>query len=86
MKFMKRSEHVGRFVAISGTIIRTGMIKMLPTTKKFLCQKCKNTFAMHYSREQYNHIPKPTQCLGSTVRCDSTKFQEEVNPEGIIHD
>jgi DNA helicase MCM9 len=75
-----RSEDVGRFVAISGTVIRTGMLKMLQTSKQFICQKCKNTFTVQYSREQYNSIPKPTQCLAiQTVRCDSTKFQEDVN-------
>jgi DNA replicative helicase MCM subunit Mcm2 (Cdc46/Mcm family) len=33
--------HVGQLIAVSGTVIRTGTVKMLEYSKEYQCGKCK---------------------------------------------
>ncbi|KAJ3332367.1 DNA helicase mcm9 [Blyttiomyces sp. JEL0837] len=70
-----RSSEIGRLISFVGTVIRTGMVKMLETKKYYDCGTCKTRFAMSYDREQYNQIPKPAKC-GNIIPCDGKKFKE----------
>ncbi|KAJ2310676.1 DNA helicase mcm9 [Coemansia sp. RSA 2705] len=69
------SEDVGRLLSISGTVIRTGLVKMMETHRVFACTKCRGTFSVQAEIEQYNYIPKPTRCLvPGPDFCSSTTF------------
>ncbi|KAI9207376.1 MCM2/3/5 family-domain-containing protein [Polychytrium aggregatum] len=90
---LPRSKDVGRLVCISGTVIRTGMVKMLETLKLYECQKCGRRFTMKSDPEQYNVIPKPVRCGGLDAfnaagipYCDSLKFREVAVTTGDIPD
>ncbi|EGF76934.1 hypothetical protein BATDEDRAFT_27980 [Batrachochytrium dendrobatidis JAM81] len=68
-----RCADVGRLVFFKGTVIRTGMVKMLETCKTWTCMNgCGKTFLVKYDREQHNAIPKPTRCFAlsnTTEKC-----------------
>ncbi|KAJ3091918.1 hypothetical protein HK102_012590 [Quaeritorhiza haematococci] len=83
MTKIPRSADVGRFISMKGTVIRTGMVKMLETQRLFECTKCSHRFVVNYDREQYNMIPKPNVCPGRLdddnelgEPCPSNKFKE----------
>ena len=57
-----RSCDTNRLISVSGTVIKTGPIKMLEFKKVYICRKCKKPFEIIADREQYNMIVKPTQC------------------------
>ncbi|KAJ2744568.1 DNA helicase mcm9 [Coemansia sp. BCRC 34301] len=72
---MPGSSDVGRLLSITGTVIRTGLVKMMETHKRFSCLKCRGTFTVRAELEQYNYIPKPTKCLAPGEDfCNSTNF------------
>ena len=56
-----QSSDVGRLLAISGTVIRTTIVKMLECEREFMCSRCKCSFTMEADFEQYYAIPKPTR-------------------------
>ncbi|KAK9720086.1 DNA helicase mcm9 [Basidiobolus ranarum] len=70
------SEDIGRLLSISGTVIRTGITKMLESERQYECGKCKKVFSVQSDVEQYNTVPKPLKCLAPSegVLCNSTKF------------
>src|SRR3989338_5568317 len=57
-----RSCDANRLISVSGTVIKTGPIKMLEYKKIFVCRKCKKSFDIVADSEQFNSIMKPTQC------------------------
>ncbi|EFC43100.1 predicted protein, partial [Naegleria gruberi] len=57
-----RSCDANRLISVSGTVIKTGPIKMLEYKKIYICKKCKKSFDIVADREQFNSITKPTQC------------------------
>ncbi|KAJ2751682.1 DNA helicase mcm9, partial [Coemansia pectinata] len=72
---MPGSGDVGRLLTISGTVIRTGMVKMMETQKRYACLKCRGTFVVRAELEQYNYIPKPVRCLAPGEDfCNSNSF------------
>ncbi|KAJ1958489.1 DNA helicase mcm9 [Linderina pennispora] len=69
------SEDIGKLVSISGTVIRTGVVKMMETQRLYVCGKCRGSFMMPAEVEQYNYIPKPTRCMVPNEEfCNSTNF------------
>ncbi|KAJ2449202.1 DNA helicase mcm9 [Coemansia sp. RSA 2336] len=69
------SDDVGRLLCISGTVIRTGLVKMMETHRTYACTKCRGTFSVGAEIEQYNYIPKPVRCLAPGPDfCNSTTF------------
>ncbi|KAJ2871960.1 DNA helicase mcm9 [Coemansia aciculifera] len=72
---MPGSGDVGRLLTISGTVIRTGMVKMMETQKRYACLKCRGTFVVRAELEQYNYIPKPVRCFAPGEDfCNSNSF------------
>jgi DNA helicase MCM9 len=72
-----RTEDNGKLIAFAGTVVRTGMMKMVETQKVFNCAKCNAIVTKLYDRTQYNIVEKPTSCPGdSQESCNSTKFVE----------
>ncbi|KAJ1963481.1 DNA helicase mcm9, partial [Dispira parvispora] len=69
------SENVGPLVAFAGTVIRTGLVKVVETQKHFTCSTCKGVFAIHADIEQYNAMSKPIHCMAENSEpCKGTKF------------
>ncbi|KAI8842641.1 MCM2/3/5 family-domain-containing protein [Chytriomyces cf. hyalinus JEL632] len=80
-----RSMHVGKLVNMVGTVIRTGMVKMMDTRRVFQCLTCKGRFTVPVEREIGYQVTKPTKCQvkvdvgGGVVEpsdCDGKKFKE----------
>jgi DNA helicase MCM9 len=57
-----RSTDVGRYLSIAGTVIRTGVVKMLESEREYECQKCKHRFRVMSELENNNTITLPKQC------------------------
>ncbi|KAG0017954.1 DNA helicase mcm9 [Podila clonocystis] len=53
----------GSFLSITATVIRTGKVKMVESSKEVFCPTCKKTFEASADVEQYNQIVTPTKCL-----------------------
>ncbi|KAJ2384724.1 DNA helicase mcm9 [Coemansia sp. RSA 2603] len=70
------SLEAGRLVSFSGTVIRSGAVKMLETHRTFECGTCRGRFRVLAEIEQYGYIPKPTRCMveGGEAPCKSTVF------------
>ncbi|KAJ3377765.1 DNA helicase mcm9 [Lobulomyces angularis] len=79
---------IGKFISFKGTVVRTGMVKMLETRKLYECGKCSTLVSQSYDREQYNSIPKPIICTAGSAPgaepCDSTKFKMIATDAGDI--
>ncbi|KAJ3128201.1 DNA helicase mcm9 [Nowakowskiella sp. JEL0407] len=79
------SVDTGKLISLKGTVIRTGLNKLVDYQRRYECPKCKMRFVVEYDREQYNEIPKPIRCEGYTENsepCTSTKFKEIVAEQG----
>ena len=72
-----RSFDVGGLVQIPGTVVRTGMVKMLELSREYECCRCGHTFFVAADMEQGNILEAPTLCpmVGNPDKpCKSTKF------------
>ncbi|KAG0335341.1 protein phosphatase 2A regulatory subunit cdc55 [Podila horticola] len=76
----------GSFLSITATVIRTGKVKMVESSKEVFCPTCKKTFEASADVEQYNQIVTPTKCLaeGNSRPCMGTKFQTLDTPPGQL--
>ncbi|KJE96086.1 mini-chromosome maintenance deficient 9 [Capsaspora owczarzaki ATCC 30864] len=76
---LPRSTDIGQFLSISGTVTRTGGVRMLEFEREFSCEKCKGTFRVQAEFEQFHSIPRPSRCPHLDEKgmpCKSTKFRE----------
>ncbi|KAL5502111.1 hypothetical protein EMCRGX_G008834 [Ephydatia muelleri] len=74
MNVVPRLEHVGRFVSFSGTVVRTGAVKVLECEREFICNKCRERLIVKADYEQFHTIHPPVCC--STEGCNSLKFTQ----------
>ncbi|XP_072176158.1 uncharacterized protein [Diadema setosum] len=70
---LPRNTDIGRFLSVSGTVIRTTLVKMLEFEKDFMCSRCKHVFSQQASVEKYYSECKPERCP-NPEGCGSTKF------------
>ncbi|KAL0478058.1 DNA helicase MCM9 [Acrasis kona] len=70
-----RSADINKFIAVSGTVIRTGAVKMWEFEKQFMCNKCKQKFTVRSDMEQYNVLIKPTSCPNEVEECGGKSFK-----------
>ena len=70
-----RSTDAGQYICISGTVIRTGVSKMLEHEREFECVKCKTRFRL-FSVLGSKNISTPTECEGKLFghSCTSKQF------------
>ncbi|XP_043930332.1 DNA helicase MCM9 isoform X2 [Protopterus annectens] len=68
-----RTLDVGRFLSVTGTVIRTSMVKVLECERDYMCNKCKHVFALKADFEQFYTFCSPTFCPNEEG-CDSSKF------------
>lgn len=72
-----RSKDTNGLVQVSGTVIRSGLMKMLEYEKCYICDKCGHEFVVSADIEQWNLLEDPKMCpmVGdSNNACKSTKF------------
>jgi DNA helicase MCM9 len=74
-----RSTDVGGLLEVSGTVIRTGTVKLLERNKTYVCgsSRCKHKFTVSADLMQGNILIPPTACPSSSSGnlCKSTTFQ-----------
>ncbi|XP_023231500.1 DNA helicase MCM9-like [Centruroides sculpturatus] len=76
---------IGKFVIITGTVIRSTSVKMLEYQKEYMCNKCKYSFTIDADIKQYYSMPKPTKCP-NPEDCSSVKFtsiENDMNPNWV---
>ncbi|XP_069929767.1 DNA helicase MCM9 isoform X4 [Oryctolagus cuniculus] len=68
-----KTKDVGHFLSVTGTVIRTSLVKVLEFERDYMCNKCKHVFAVSADFEQYYTFCRPSSCP-SLESCDSSKF------------
>jgi DNA replicative helicase MCM subunit Mcm2 (Cdc46/Mcm family) len=72
---MPKSTDIGRFVELSGTVIRTGSLKSLEWERTYECVSCKHTFKVKADIEQKNSFPKIYICPSRRQKPCSGNFR-----------
>jgi DNA helicase MCM9 len=84
-----RSSDAGRLVQLNGTVIRTGVVKMLENQRVYVCKntKCRHRFTLEADVEQGNILVAPKTCpsndgggsgdssMEHVSKCKSTVFE-----------
>ncbi|KAL0623912.1 DNA helicase MCM9, partial [Plecturocebus cupreus] len=68
-----KTKDVGHFLSVTGTVIRTSLVKVLEFERDYMCNKCKYVFVVKADFEQYHTFCRPSSCP-SLESCDSSKF------------
>ncbi|XP_006988695.2 DNA helicase MCM9 isoform X1 [Peromyscus maniculatus bairdii] len=68
-----KTKDVGHFLSVTGTVIRTSLVKVLEYERDYMCNKCKHVFVVQADFEQYYTFCRPSSCP-SAESCDSSKF------------
>ncbi|XP_078251276.1 DNA helicase MCM9-like [Rhinoraja longicauda] len=68
-----KTRDVGHFLSIVGTVIRTGMVKVLEYEHEYMCNKCRHVFTVTPDFEQHYAFCRPTSCP-NPEGCNSIKF------------
>ncbi|XP_043540329.1 DNA helicase MCM9 isoform X1 [Chiloscyllium plagiosum] len=68
-----KTRDVGHFLSVIGTVIRTGMVKVLEFEHEYMCNKCRHIFTVTADFEQYYTTCRPASCP-NPEGCNSVKF------------
>ncbi|XP_040330426.1 DNA helicase MCM9 isoform X1 [Herpailurus yagouaroundi] len=68
-----KTKDVGHFLSVTGTVIRTSVVKILEFERDYMCNKCKHVFVVKADFELYYTFCRPSSCP-SSESCDSSKF------------
>ncbi|XP_030628078.1 DNA helicase MCM9 [Chanos chanos] len=68
-----KARDVGHFLSVTGTVIRTGVAKVLEYKRDYMCSKCRCVFSVQADFEQFYSFTAPTSCP-SEDGCTSYKF------------
>ncbi|XP_034274585.1 DNA helicase MCM9 [Pantherophis guttatus] len=68
-----KTRDVGHFLSVTGTVIRTSLVKVLEFERDYICNKCKHIFVVKADFEQYYAFCRPSACPGKEG-CTSSKF------------
>ncbi|KAG8582574.1 hypothetical protein GDO81_008119 [Engystomops pustulosus] len=68
-----RTKDVGHFLSVTGTVIRTSLVKVLEYEQDFMCNKCKHVITVRADFEQYYSFTTPVSCTNEDG-CNSNKF------------
>ncbi|KAJ6245654.1 DNA helicase mcm9 [Anaeramoeba flamelloides] len=80
------SKDIGSFLSFSGTVIRTGLVKMLEVQRQYECAQCKFRFFVHRQLERYNQLEMVRSCPSNRTKpCKCTKFNE-INEGSVCRD
>ncbi|XP_066368986.1 probable DNA helicase MCM9 [Miscanthus floridulus] len=78
-----RVKHMRKLIALKGTVIRSGGVKMIEYERCYMCRKCKHSFEVYPELEARNRINLPPLCPKGG--CTSASFQF-VEGSTICHD
>ena len=73
-----RAEDVHRLLTVSGTVIRTGIMKLIHQRREYRCLKCDHRFPVESDFEQRNEMQLPPECPSANLAvkaCGGTKFE-----------
>ncbi|XP_032999579.1 DNA helicase MCM9 isoform X1 [Lacerta agilis] len=68
-----KTRDVGHFLSVTGTVIRTSLVKVLEFERDYMCNKCKHVFVVKADFEQYYAFCHPPACPNEEG-CNSSKF------------
>ena len=68
-----KSQDIGQFLSVDGTVIRTCGAKVLKSRAEYLCQKCKCAFVVEADFKQNHSFTAPLSCP-VTPGCPSMRF------------
>uniref|UniRef100_A0A8C3I0K7 DNA helicase MCM9 n=1 Tax=Chrysemys picta bellii TaxID=8478 RepID=A0A8C3I0K7_CHRPI len=68
-----KTRDVGHFLSVTGTVIRTSLVKVLEFERDYMCNKCKHVFVVKADFEQYYAFFRPSTCPNEEG-CNSSKF------------
>ncbi|XP_028913129.1 DNA helicase MCM9 isoform X2 [Ornithorhynchus anatinus] len=68
-----KTKDVGHFLSVTGTVIRTSLVKVLEFERDYMCNKCKHVFVIKADFEQHYTFCRPTSCP-NPEGCGSSKF------------
>ncbi|XP_074846772.1 DNA helicase MCM9 isoform X2 [Carettochelys insculpta] len=68
-----KTRDVGHFLSVTGTVIRTSLVKVLEFERDYMCNKCKHVFVVKADFEQYYTFFRPSSCPNEEG-CSSCKF------------
>ncbi|KAM5325570.1 DNA helicase MCM9 isoform 2-T2 [Glossophaga mutica] len=68
-----KTKDVGHFLSVTGTVIRTSLVKILEFEREYMCNKCKHVFTVKADFELYYTFCRPSSCP-SLESCNSSKF------------
>ncbi|KXG19610.1 probable DNA helicase MCM9 isoform X2 [Sorghum bicolor] len=80
-----RVKHMRKLIALKGTVIRSGGVKMIEYERCYMCRKCKHSFEVYPELEARNRINLPPLCPKASRGCTSASFQF-VEGSTICHD
>jgi DNA helicase MCM9 len=71
-----RAASINTLLSVSGTVIRTGQIKMLQSRREYRCVKCEHRFTLTADLEQRHQMPIPDECPSHNAKpCRGGKFE-----------
>ncbi|XP_026174528.1 DNA helicase MCM9 isoform X3 [Mastacembelus armatus] len=68
-----RSRDVGHFLSVTGTVIRTSVVKVLEYERDYMCSKCRHVFMVQAEFDQFYTFVPPVACPNPDG-CNSFKF------------
>ena len=71
-----RSDDAGRLVVVRGTVVRTGQVKLLESSRSYICSKCQFKFKVCADLDlQIATLSPPSICRSDGAKpCKSTSF------------
>ncbi|KAF8067336.1 MCM9 [Scenedesmus sp. PABB004] len=83
------SAHLGRLVAIRGTVVKAGPVKMFEAQKVFACNKCKHRFILKNTAEPSSGsvaYELPLECPSEgAAPCSGANFRPDDGPGGTCY-
>ncbi|KAK6916148.1 MCM OB domain, partial [Dillenia turbinata] len=71
-----RVKHRGILLTLKGTVIRSGLVKMIEGERLYECRKCKHRFKVYPELETGNSIKLPSCCPSQRSKsCEGMNFQ-----------
>ena len=66
-----RASDINRLLTVSGTVIRTGIMKLIHQRREYRCTKCEHRFHVESDFEQRNEMKMPPECPSSGLSAKS---------------
>jgi DNA replicative helicase MCM subunit Mcm2 (Cdc46/Mcm family) len=85
-----QSGDASHLISLDGTVIRTGTIRMVETSREYECQKCQHRFLVFSDLDQGHTLTPPEMCpsgLAGRKKCRaSSGHMQAVEASGVARD